>query len=110
MDKFDYGIDAISPDAIFISGKIITEQDALDAIDVAIKALRDSDDISQIDAAEKTLFGLQRISGKALAKLLYEKKIWWNETHQTEKRKCTFEDYEKSQHGLSSILIDRYTV
>lgn len=109
-DKPDFGIEAISPDTVFISGQAITEKDALDAIDVAIKALRQSDDISQIDKAERTLFGLQRISGKALAKLLYEKKSWWNDTNQTEIRQCTFEDYEKSQHNLSSVLIDRYTV
>lgn len=110
MNKPDFGIEAISPDTVFISGQAITEQDALNAIDVAIKALRDSNDISTIDLAERTLFGLQRISGKALAKLLYEKKSWWNETNQTSIRQCTFEDYEKSQHGLSSVLIDRYTV
>lgn len=110
MNNPDFGIDAISPDKIFISGSIITEKDALSAIDVAIKALRESNDISQIDVAERTLFGLQRISGKALAKLLYEKKLWWKDANQTEIRQCTFEDYEKSQHGLSSVLIDRYTI
>lgn len=106
----EFGIEAISPDTVFISGKAVTEDEALDAVQVAIDGLLDTDNLDEIDKAEDTLLGLQRISGKALAKLLYGKKQWWKATLQDKVRGCTFEDYESSRHGLKSTVIDRYVV
>lgn len=106
----EFGIEAISPSTVFISGKAVTEEDALEAVDLALSNLKDTSDIEQIDMAEDTLLGLQRISGKALAKLLYGKRLWWNDTGQSKIRQCTFEDYESSRHGLNPTVIDRYAV
>lgn len=106
----EFGIEAVSPNSVFISGKAISEDDALEAVDLALANLHDTSDIETIDIAEDTLLGLQRISGKSLAKLLAGKKSWWTETKQDEKRKCSFEDYEASRHGLKSTVIDRYIV
>ena len=106
----EYGIEAISPDTVFISGKAVTEGDALQAVDDALRDLDATDDVDKIDQAEDTLLGLQRISGKALASLLYGKKAWWKRTKQDDKRQCTFEDYEQSRHGLKGTTIDRYIV
>lgn len=103
-------IDAISPSTVFISGKAISEQDALDAVDATLKSLKETGDLEAIDIAEDTLLGLQRISGKALAKLLCGKKEWWDGTGQSKSRQCEFEDYEASRHGLKSTVIDRYVV
>jgi hypothetical protein len=106
----EFGIDAISPSTVFISGKAVTEDEALTAVAVALEDLKRSDNIDSIDVAEDTLLGLQRISGKALASLLYGKKEWWKDSKQDDVSKCTFEDYESSRHGLKSTVIDRYVV
>lgn len=106
----EFGIDAISPSTVFISGKAISEQDAIEAVELAINELKRTNDLETIDRAEDTLLGLQRISGKALAKLLYDKMVWWKDTEQSETRQCSFEDYESSRHGLKSVVIDRYVV
>lgn len=103
-------IEAISPNTVFISGKAVTEEDALEAVELALNNLEKTNDLNTIDTAEDTLLGLQRISGKALAKLLYGKKVWWSKTEQDAARGCTFEDYESSRHGLKSVVIDRYVV
>lgn len=106
----EFGIEAISPNTVFISGKAVTEEDALEAVDIAIGNLNTDNNLDAVDMAEDTLLGLQRISGKALAKLLHGKNEWWKRTQQSEVRKCTFEDYEGSRHGLKSTVIDRYVV
>lgn len=101
-------IEAISPTTIFVSGQAVTEAEAFDAIDTVLSELSDTNDLENVDKTEDTLLGLQRISGKALAKLLYGKHQWWIATGQDEQRNDTFEDYEITRHGLKATTVDRY--
>jgi hypothetical protein len=95
---------AISPDTVFISGKAITEEDALGAVDTVLKHLHDLGDMTNVDTAIDTLLGIQRFSGKALAKLLHGSLDWWKES----KHQGSFNDYMESRHGLKGVVIDRY--
>jgi len=97
-------LEAISPSTVFISGKAITEKDVLDAIDNVYQNLINSEDFQQVDQTIDTLLGLQRLSGKSLAKLLYMSKYWWIEHKENE----NFDDYMESRHGLKKVTIDRY--
>jgi len=98
-DELD--IEAISPSTIFISGESITEQDAMDEIDKVLNELYVNNNLNDVDVVIDTLLGLQRISGKALAKLLYGSKRWWAKDK-------NFDDHMESRHGLKKVTIDRY--
>ncbi len=95
---------AISPSTVFISGVAITENDTMRAVDTVLSGLNQHNDISGVDTAIGTLLGLQKISGKALAKLLAGTKQWWKETKQTD----NFDDRMETRHGLKAVTIDRY--
>lgn len=100
----DYGIEAVSPSTVFISGQAITEQDALDAIDLALENLYATSDLGLIDNSIDTLLGLQRLSGKSLAKLLHGTEQWW----EMSEHKGSFDDHMETRHGLKKVTIDRY--
>lgn len=93
---------AISPSTVFISGKAITEEDVIKVIDTVLLDMKETDSMEQVDIAIDTLLGLQRISGKSLAKLLHGAKSWWKHTM------FNFDDYMESRHGLKAVTIDRY--
>lgn len=95
---------AISPDTVFISGKALTESDALGAVDSVLDDLNESGDLKNVDTAIDTLLGLQRFSGKSLAKLLYGTSLWWKK-HRNGK---SMTDHIESRHGLKKVTIDRY--
>jgi hypothetical protein len=99
-------VEAIPSTKLFINNTVITEQDALDTIESVINRLHKTKDLNTVDIAIDTLIGLQHISGKALAKLLWGTRQWWNKTKQED----VFEDYLQSRHGLRPITIQRYTL
>lgn len=100
-------LEAISPSTVFISGKAITEDDVMDAIDTVLSNLNDTGNFENVNTAIDTLLGLQRISGKSLAKLLYGAKYWWN--NDNTQVQSNFNDYMESRHGgLKAVTIDRY--
>lgn len=96
---------AISPDTVFISGKALTEDDALGAVEDVLHDLNTTGNMENVDTAIDTLLGLQRLSGKSLAKVMYGYEKWWNE-HHTEKD--TFKYHMKTRHGMNTTVVDRY--
>lgn len=97
-------IESISPDTVFISGRAITEKDALDAVELALENLYATQDLGIIDTSIDTLLGLQRMSGKSLAKLLHGTEQWWLLSC----REGNFDDYMETRHGLKKVTVDRY--
>lgn len=96
-------IESISPDTVFISGKAITEKDALDAVELALENLYATQDLDSIDNSIDTLLGLQRLSGKSLAKMLHGTQEWWKHFGNG-----NFDDHMESRHGLKKVTVDRY--
>lgn len=103
-----YHDDIPAPAMMFLNGGIITEQDALDAVDKIIENLRKTSDLAPVDATLNSLLGMQNISGKSMAKLLWGTQNWWNETGQEELTGDTFEDRFYATHHLKRVVIERY--
>lgn len=95
---------AISPDTVFISGKALTEDDALGAVNNVLADLYATSNLSNVDTAIDTLLGIQRFSGKSLAMLLHGTSAWWQES----RTEYSFKDHMESRHGLKGVTIDRY--
>lgn len=96
------------PAMLFLNGGIVTEQDALDAVDVVLEQLEKTNDLSPVDMTLKSLLGMQRISGKSLAKLLWGTKDWWVRNNMDKQTGDTFDDRMVVTHGLKPVVIDRY--
>lgn len=97
---------AISPDTIFVNGTAITEMDAYAAVDNVLTDLEKTLDFQNVDTTIDTLLGLQRLSGKSLAKLLSGASKWWSTSSTTAGK--SFEDHMESRHGLKGVTINRY--
>lgn len=95
---------AVTPDTIFVSGRALTEEDALNAVDNVLQNLYDTSDLQNVDTAINTLVGIQRFASKSLAKLLYGTRLWWDKHNPTN----NFYDYMESLHDLKNVTIDRY--
>lgn len=95
---------AISPHTVFVSGKGLTEEDAMNAVDNVLNDLYDTNSLHNVDTAIDTLIGIQRFAGKSLAKILYGTELWWNNNNPVN----NFYDYMESRHGLKQVTIDRY--
>lgn len=98
----------VFPTSASLNGQIITEQDALAAIDNVLNNLYETSDLAPIDATLNSLLGLQNISGKSLAKLLWGIKKWWDESNQSAITGDTFEDRMYTTHRLKRTVMDRY--
>lgn len=100
--------DVPAPASILLNGRVITEQDALDAVDDVLENLASTSDLSVVDSTIQSLLGMQRISGRALAKILWGTKNWWESTQQDTITGDTFEDYIHANHGLKPVTTGRY--
>jgi hypothetical protein len=96
------------PAMLFLNGNIITEQDTLDAVDTILEKLNETDDLAPMDATLQSLLGVQKISGVALAKLLWGTKKWWTDRDMDRVTGDTFEDRMESMHRMKRIVVDRY--
>lgn len=99
----DLDLVAVSPDTMFISGSSMTEQDVYDAVDGTLEDLEVTRDSQKADQAIGTLITIQRVAGKALAKMLYGYKLWWDKNRTDD----NFEDHLDSLYRLDKTFIDR---
>lgn len=103
-----YDVDVPAPAMLLLNGNVITEQDALDAVDEILENLNETSDLSGVNSTIQSLLGMQRISGKSLAKILWGTMRWWKAYGEEELTGDTFEDYIYANHGLKPITTHRY--
>lgn len=96
------------PAMLFLNGNIITEDDTLKAVDAILERLNETDDPAPLDATLQSLLGVQKISGVALAKLLWGAKKWWTEREMDKVTGDTFEDRMDAMHRMKRIVVERY--
>ena len=74
----------------------ITGHDILSAVDAVLEQVKSNNDLDFAKNALVSLKGIERITGKALAKLLYGLKSWWDDADQKTLTGDTFKDWLES--------------
>jgi len=91
-----------------VEDKIITGSDILNAIDNVLEHVRETGDLSVAENALKSLMGIEKVSGVAIAKLLSGLHKWWDDTNQDTLTNDTFDDWIYSvSDQFNSTYIDR---
>lgn len=91
-----------------IEGKVLTKRDVMERVDDVIVQLRQSNSMSQITKAFNAFDEIDKVSGLAKAKLLWNWQLWYKETGQEEKRNDKFEDMVESETGFTKTPTKRY--
>lgn len=91
-----------------VNGNIITGNDIFAAIDEVLDHVNATGDLSVAETALKSLEGIERVSGMAIAKLLSGLEDWWTSTDQEKITNDTFEDWVQSvSSNFKNIYIKR---
>lgn len=99
---------AKSSQLAIINNEALTEQDVMSAIDLVVEHLRQTNDMTEIIRVSNIMDKINKVSGLAKAKLLWNWSYWYKETGQEEKRGDVFEDMIESETGTKSITAKRY--
>jgi len=91
-----------------IEGKVLTKKDVMERVDDVVVQLRQSNSMSQITKAFNAFDEIDKVSGLAKAKLLWNWELWYKETGQEEKRNDKFEDMVESETGFTRTPTKRY--
>jgi len=91
-----------------IEGKVLTKRDVMERVDDVIVQLRQSNSMSQITKAFNAFDEIDKVSGLAKAKLLWNWELWYKETGQETKRNDRFEDMVESETGFTKTPTKRY--
>jgi hypothetical protein len=94
---------------LVIDKNTITEKDIFTAIDGEVVLLRKTNDVTRVTSAILGLGNIEKVVGKAKAKLLWNTQEWWKETNQESERGDTFEDYILAETGTTKTTTKRYS-
>lgn len=86
------------------NGEKIDMTDMLMGVDAVVERIRDTHSIQLINTAVRSLLGMQKLSGIALSKLLWNVNNMWSDLGQDEE----IYDNLYATTGLQRITIDRY--
>jgi len=85
-----------------------SEKDVFSAVDEVIVDLRQTNNIRKATQILAGLESIEKVSGKAKAKLLFGSAVWWEETGQETKTGDTFLDYIEAETETSKTTATRY--
>jgi len=91
-----------------IEGKVLTKRDVMERVDDVIVELRQTNSMSKITKAFNAFDEIDKVSGLAKAKLLWNWELWYKETGQAEKRNDEFVDMVESETGFTKTPTKRY--
>jgi len=76
-----------------VNNQLITGGDILSAVDAALAYVKETGDVQVAQTALTSLKGIEKVTGRAIARLLYGLQEWWDESDQEELTGDTFEDW-----------------
>jgi hypothetical protein len=86
----------------------IVDTSVMDNIDNVLTSVEETGSMEYAHQAIDKLLGIQLVSGKGLAKLLYGLKRWWDGTNQGVIQSDNFFDNLEVRHNLKKVTVDRY--
>jgi hypothetical protein len=91
-----------------IDGQALTKKDIMERVDDVVVELRQTNSMSKITKAFNAFDEIDKVSGLAKAKLLWNWELWYKETGQAEKRNDEFVDMVESETGFTKTPTKRY--
>jgi len=91
-----------------IDGSALTKKDIMERVDDVIVELRKTNSMNKITKAFNAFDEIDKVSGLAKAKLLWNWELWYKETGQAEKRNDEFVDMVESETGFTKTPNRRY--